>query len=94
MTPTVQCHFLNTFQTYLDGVVEEAKDRTGHHLRTSHNYFEVRRKSIATKPSFTLNEMGRDFPDYIMRHSVIENLIELSTDMIILENDLLSYNRE
>lgn len=94
MTSIAQHRFINTFQTYLDAVVEQAKDRTAHHERTIESYFQLRRETIGAKPSFILNQMYMDIPEHVMRHPVIKKMTELTIDMIIIANDLLSYNQE
>lgn len=94
MTPIAQHRFISTFRTYLDAVVEQAEDRVAHHIRTIESYFQVRRETIGAKSSFALNEMYMNIPNHIMRHPVIEKLGQLSIDLIIIGNDLCSYNRE
>lgn len=96
VTPIVQRRFIDSLQTYLEGVVEEAKDRalTGYPCRTIEGYFELRRKTVGVKPSYLPTEMDLDIPEHIMRHPVIEKLTDLSADMILVGNDLFSYNKE
>lgn len=94
ITPIVQRRFIDTFQAFLDGVVEEGKDRPTHHCRTVESYFEVRRKTVGAKPAFIPIQMDLDIPEHIMRHPVIERLTYLAVDMTFVGNDLFSYNQE
>ncbi|KAG1836888.1 isoprenoid synthase domain-containing protein [Suillus subalutaceus] len=89
-----QRHFLETFTAYLRAVVVEALDREQGHRRSIDDYLKLRRLTIGAKPSFTICEMGMDLPDEIFYHPVIVELAECSTDLIIIGNDMVSYNKE
>lgn len=89
MTPTLQRRFIDAFQTYLSGVVEEAKDRTTHHRRTVEGYFEVRRKTVAARLLFVLSEIDLDIPEHIRNHSAIETLTSLSELFCSFKKDRL-----
>lgn len=89
-----QRHFLETFTAYLRAVVVEALDREQGHRRSVDDYLQLRRLTIGAKPSFTICEMGMDLPDEVFYHPVIVELIECSTDLIIIGNDMVSYNKE
>ncbi|KAG1847826.1 terpenoid synthase [Suillus subalutaceus] len=89
-----QKRFVARFDEYLDGVVQQAIDRSGHHIRDIQSYFDVRRKTIGAWPSFALLELGLDIPDEVISHPTIEDMAVASTDMIALTNDIISYNRE
>jgi len=64
------------------------------HIRSVEDYFAVRRKTVGAKPSFAICELYLNIPDDVMKHPVIMKLSELSDDMMILGNDLYSYNVE
>ncbi|KAG2040513.1 isoprenoid synthase domain-containing protein [Suillus americanus] len=89
-----QRHFLETFTAYLRAVVVEALDREQGHRRSIDDYLKLRRLTIGATPSFTICEMGMDLPDEILYHPVIVELAECSTDLIIIDNDIVSYNKE
>ncbi|KAG1886538.1 isoprenoid synthase domain-containing protein [Suillus subluteus] len=89
-----QRHFLETFTAYLRAVVVEALDREQGHRRSIDDYLKLRRLTIGAKPSFTICEMGMDLSDEIFYHPVIVELAECSTDLIIIGNDMVSYNKE
>ncbi|KAJ7112783.1 terpenoid synthase [Mycena crocata] len=63
-TPTAQRRFVNTFQLYMDSVVQQAEDRTEHHIRGIDEYFEVRRDTIGAKPSIDMLIIGNDLCSY------------------------------
>ncbi|KAF8493609.1 terpenoid synthase [Gautieria morchelliformis] len=93
-TPSSQRRFIDSFQTYTDAVVQEAVDRGAGHIRDVQSYFEIRRETIGVKPSFAINEIHLTIPDEVMKHPVIVALSELSIDMLLIGNDLYSYNME
>lgn len=93
-TQSSQRRFIDTFQLYTDAVVQQSLDRGNGSLRDIQNYFEVRRETIGVKPSFAINQIYLDLPDYVFESPIITRLTNLSIDMIITGNDLFSYNVE
>ncbi|KAG2069374.1 terpenoid synthase [Suillus decipiens] len=89
-----QRHFLETFTAYLHAVVVEALDREQGHRRSIDDYLKLRRLTIGATPSFAICEMGMDLPDEAFYHPTVVELVECSTDMIIIGNDMVSYNKE
>ncbi|KAG2136537.1 terpenoid synthase [Suillus bovinus] len=89
-----QRHFLETFGAYLHAVVAEALDREQCRMRSIDDYLKLRRKTIGAEPSFSILEMGMDLPDEVFRHPVIVDLVECITELIIIDNDMVSYNKE
>ena len=74
------------FDEYLEGVVEQAIDRSGHHIRDIKSYFDIRRKTIGATPAFALLALGLDIPDDVISHPVIEEMSLTSADMISISN--------
>ncbi|KAH9006423.1 terpenoid synthase [Lactarius hatsudake] len=93
-SPQAQKRFVKTFGTYLQAVVQQAADRTHKHIRSIQEYLEVRRDTIGAKPSFAILELDMNIPDQAIHHPVIEELTILTIDMILLGNDIASYNLE
>jgi len=93
-SPQAQKRFIETFGTYTQSVVQQAADRTHKHVRSIQDYLEVRRDTIGAKPSFAILELDMDLPDEAVRHPIIEELSILTIDMILLGNDIASYNLE
>ncbi|KAI0052749.1 terpenoid synthase [Auriscalpium vulgare] len=89
-----QKRFIETFGTYTQSVVQQAADRDHHYIRTVQEYLEVRRDTIGAKPSFAILEVGMDIPDEAIEHPIIQEMSILSIDMILLGNDIASYNLE
>jgi len=89
-----QRRFIDTFQKYTDAVIEQSADREFHCQRDLQSYFALRRYTIGSEPSFVLNSMHMDLPDHVAEHPAIKRLEQLATDLIILDNDIVSYDRE
>ena len=93
-TLTAQRRFIDTFQLYTDSVVQQAADRDHSHIRSVDHYFELRRDTIGAKPSFAILEVKMDIPEKVMHDSSITTLTAACIDMLIIGNDLCSYNVE
>ncbi|PBK94405.1 terpenoid synthase [Armillaria gallica] len=91
---TSQKRFVEAFGHYTDAVVEQAKDRHHCHIRNIDDYFEVRRLTIGVDPSYAMLELGYDLPDEVFYHPTVVALRRMSCDLIIMDNDLVSYNKE
>jgi len=89
-----QKRFLTEFDVYLEAVVQQAIDRSGHRIRDIKSYFDVRRGTIAAKAGFALLEQALDIPDEVMSHPAIQEMVFASVDMISIANDITSYNVE
>lgn len=93
-TPSAQRRFIDTFQLYTDSVVQQAEDRDNHFIRDIESYFVVRRNTIGAKPSFAINEVHMNLPDRVLDDPIIQRLTAGCIDMLIIGNDLCSYNVE
>ncbi|KZV85693.1 terpenoid synthase [Exidia glandulosa HHB12029] len=92
--PKTQDRFIESFRAYTDAVVQQARDRDCATVRDVTEYFIVRRHTIGTIPCFVLLQLDMHLPDSVTNHPYIVELETLATDMIILCNDLYSYNVE
>ncbi|KAK0670689.1 isoprenoid synthase domain-containing protein [Cercophora samala] len=91
---TFQRRFIEAFQRYTDSVVQQSFDRSQGCQRDIQSYLALRRFTIGAEPSFVLNAMHMDLPDHVFAHPTLRRLEHLATDMIIIGNDIVSYNRE
>ncbi|THH26436.1 hypothetical protein EUX98_g7752 [Antrodiella citrinella] len=89
-----QRRFIATFDTYLESVVQQAADRSDNHVRDVDAYFENRRENIGARPSFAMLELDMELPDEVLEHPAIVALTTHCIDMLILGNDICSYNVE
>ncbi|KAF4601362.1 terpene cyclase [Pleurotus pulmonarius] len=90
----IAARFINSFGAYLDAVVQEAEDRAQGHVRNTEDYFRLRRGTIGAKPSFAIGELYMNIPQEIIDHPVISKLAGLCVDMILIGNDICSYQIE
>ncbi|KAG2360809.1 terpenoid synthase [Suillus spraguei] len=89
-----QRHFLYSCTEFLRAVVVEALDRDKAHCRSVSDYIKLRRNTCATKPAIAMYEMGMDLPDEVFYHPVIVELTECIAELMLIDNDMISYNRE
>ncbi|KAJ6511212.1 hypothetical protein C8R45DRAFT_1089330 [Mycena sanguinolenta] len=75
-------------------MVQKAQDRTEAHIRGIDEYFKVRRVTIRVKAAIVINKIRMNIPDEVLQNEHIETLISAATDMILIANDLYSYNVE
>ncbi|KUJ12619.1 terpenoid synthase [Mollisia scopiformis] len=95
-TPTFQKRFLDTWEEYLQGTAQQAEDRCRSKkvICDIATYLTVRRRTIGARPSFNIIEIDMDLPDEVVGHPTIRELELLATDLTIIANDILSYNKE
>ncbi|KAH8886432.1 terpenoid synthase [Thozetella sp. PMI_491] len=93
-TRTAQQRFIDSFERYTNAVVQQARDREDDCIRDIENYFSIRRLTIGAEPSFAINAVHYDIPDSIINHPTIQFLTTLCIDMLLIGNDLVSYNVE
>ncbi|KAJ7493620.1 terpenoid synthase [Mycena latifolia] len=94
VSPSSQRRFVDAFAAYTHSVVEQAVDRDQNIIRTVDSYIAVRRDTIGAKPSFVVLEFGMDLPDEVLQHPTMVALTNTTIDLLILGNDLCSYNVE
>ena len=81
-----QKRFVADFDEYLEGVVQQAIDKSGDHIRDIKSYFDIWRWSIGAKPAFSLLELALDIPDEVMSHPAIQEMVLTTINMIIIGN--------
>jgi hypothetical protein len=82
----LQKRFIAIFDKYLEGILQQAIDRSGHHIRDTQSYFDLRRKSVGANPALILLELDLDIPDEVISHPTLEDMAVISLNMIILAN--------
>ncbi|KAF8871974.1 isoprenoid synthase domain-containing protein [Infundibulicybe gibba] len=93
-TPAFQQQFKDAFKAYTDGVVQEAEDRAHNHIRDIKGYFTLRRDTSAMSPCLTVCAVHMDLPDHVLADPTIQKLTLACFDIVIIGNDLYSYNVE
>ncbi|KAG1793407.1 isoprenoid synthase domain-containing protein [Suillus plorans] len=59
-----------------------------------YSVLQLRCKTVGVIPSFPILEMAIDFPDEVLYHPIIMDLAECITDLVLIDNDMISYNKE
>lgn len=81
-----QRRFIDTFDEYLESVVDQAADRDSARIRDIESYINIRRNTIGAKPSFVIMEQGMDIPDNVFENEVFQRLRMATIDMLCLGN--------
>ncbi|KAJ7231163.1 terpenoid synthase [Mycena haematopus] len=91
---TSQKHFVEAFTGYLSAVVQEVEDRDADAVLTIANYLDIRTRNIAAYACFVPGELHLNLPDYVFHNPVLADLKRIAAHLLILNNDLMSYNKE
>ena len=75
-------------------MVQQSLERDTRHQRDIQSYLTLRRYTGGTEPSYPINLIHSNLPDYVLDHPVVKRLEDLATDMIIVANDIYSFDRE
>ncbi|KAG6888069.1 hypothetical protein C0992_009725, partial [Termitomyces sp. T32_za158] len=78
----------------MTAIVQEVQDRALGYVRDIDEYLPVRHETLGAKLSFSVLEFQLNLPDKIFEDPVIQRLINACLDLIILTNDIYSYNVE
>nr|WOJ44888.1 linalool/nerolidol synthase [Ganoderma lucidum] len=93
-TPTGRARFERAWERYTASVVEQAKDRDRGRMRTVEEYMAVRRLTIGAEPCFALAALGLSLAQEVYDHPLLRELQSDVADILIYDNDLVSYNKE
>ncbi|KAN0100103.1 Isoprenoid synthase domain containing protein [Tylopilus felleus] len=93
-TKQSQKRFVNAFDGMLQGMLQQAIDRSHHRIRDIESFIELRRNTIGAKPAFALLELGLEIPDEVISHPAIQQMDVAAIDMVAIANDVVSYNVE
>ncbi|KAG6330338.1 hypothetical protein ID866_8752 [Astraeus odoratus] len=93
-SPTSQRHFIDDYITYLRSVVAEAADRDKNVTRDIQGYLSIRRQTVGAQSAFAIFELGLNLVDEVYYHPAVTELINHVAELILIDNDMASYNRE
>ncbi|KAG2031108.1 isoprenoid synthase domain-containing protein [Suillus americanus] len=93
-SPSSQRHFIENFTTYLSALILEATDREQGQCRSINDYLKLRRDTSAIKSALAICEMEMELPDEVFYHPIIVDLVNCITELCLIDNDMISYNRE
>ncbi|KAF8203486.1 isoprenoid synthase domain-containing protein [Mycena galopus ATCC 62051] len=93
-TPTCVARFRMEYALYVKAVTVEVENREGNKWLTVEAFFPHRRESGAMRMSWSSCEFDLHIPDEAMDHPVVKEIKDLAADILVIDNDILSYNRE
>jgi hypothetical protein len=74
--------------------VLQAEDRDHGEIRDIKSYFAIRRENTGLKPSYAIIEVHLNLPERVHSDPIIERLYLAAVDLILIANDVYSYNIE
>ncbi|KAG5350396.1 Pentalenene synthase [Termitomyces sp. J132] len=86
--------FIEAFDMYTTSVVQQAQDRAQNYIRNIDDYILFRRSTAAVKAAFMPIQFTLNLPDEVFEDPVVQRLTDACGDLIMLMNDLYSYNVE
>ncbi|KAK6859505.1 terpenoid synthase [Apiospora arundinis] len=93
-TPIFKRRFLATWLDYVESVARQAELRSESRIVDLATYFPIRRHTSGAPSTIALCEMDLDIPDEIRYHKTIVEMETIAVDLIVIANDVLSYNKE
>jgi 5-epi-alpha-selinene synthase len=88
--------FARNMQRYLDGCIQEAKNRANGTTPSRVEYRDIRRASVGTYPCFDVIELAMQqmLPAALDQHEDLADLRDVATDVIAWINDIVSFRKE
>ncbi|USP79032.1 hypothetical protein yc1106_06306 [Curvularia clavata] len=86
--------FVSHLMSYMEAVQEKTKDRETGRLRSRSEHFDLRRRTGGVRPSFDFIYMPFHLSEHVVNHEVIERMAVTTGDLVVIANDVYSYNVE
>jgi hypothetical protein len=92
----VRERFMAAMQDYCHGALQQVQYCSTGTSRDLEDLLAVRRSSVAVLPLYSLVEFGHrlDVPKQVFEHASIRRIRALALDVILIQNDILSYQKE
>ncbi|KAI4215131.1 MAG: hypothetical protein LQ351_002446 [Letrouitia transgressa] len=92
----LQQRFYKAMTSYSRGALEHVDRESQEKIPSIQEQLATRRRSSGVTPLFALVEYahGLDLPDEIFEHRSIKEIERIGTDLVLLQNDILSYPKE
>jgi hypothetical protein len=92
----VRERFTAAMQDYCHGALQQVQDCSTGTSRDLEDLLAVRRSSVAVLPLYSLVEFAHrlDVPKQVFEHDSIQRIRALALDVILIQNDILSYQKE
>ncbi|KAI0744423.1 terpenoid synthase [Earliella scabrosa] len=94
MTHSAQARFTRTWDACMTAIAEQARDRDQGRLRTMEEHMELRRLTVGAEPCYAMGRAALNLSEDVTDHPTVLDLQAQITDIIIFDNDIVSYNKE
>ncbi|GME40823.1 Terpene synthase metal binding domain protein [Neofusicoccum parvum] len=93
---SLQERYKESMKGYCDALLSQVNVRSDATIPDVEEYMDFRRRSIAVYPSQELVEYahGIELPRYVFEDKAMIELREISSDITLLQNDMLSYRKD
>ncbi|KAM5541867.1 terpene synthase [Ganoderma adspersum] len=86
--------FVAAFVDYMNAVAAQAEARDHGGFLTVDKFLAIRREDIGARPLYVLGALFLSVPDHFHDDPLHARMIGLGCDLIAVDNDMVSYNRE
>ncbi|TBU44824.1 terpenoid synthase [Dichomitus squalens] len=93
-TPQAGKYFLEAMKDFLDSLVSQAEYRNNGTNPSIDDYIQLRKNTVGARPAYIIGHLCLSIPDEALYHPAIRELEYLAAELLALDNDLASYNRE
>ncbi|TLS27596.1 hypothetical protein PpBr36_04293 [Pyricularia pennisetigena] len=92
----LQNRYRKCMEEYINGILQQVDVSSFDASLDADLYLHFRRKSVGLRPCHALLEYacGIQIPDHVMAHPAIQECMAVSIDLVLLQNDILSYKKE
>ena len=85
-TPSLAKRFKETFTSYLDYVIDEAKLRDTRTFVTIDEFLIHRRVCVAARPTFAISAINLDIPPEAFENPVVKEIENYAADLLFIDN--------
>ncbi|KAF7373866.1 Terpene cyclase [Mycena sanguinolenta] len=89
--------FISAWKQYIDGVIQEAKDRQERTIPRSFDtgdYLRLRKLTAGVAPCIAIYFIGKECPRGFFGHPMLIRLAEITIEIVCFENDTYSFQKE
>ncbi|KAG8855037.1 hypothetical protein FRB96_007232 [Tulasnella sp. 330] len=96
ISPGANRRFIETTDLYLQAVHQHVVNRSKDTILDIETFIQLRRDNGALKMCFAMGEfsLGLNIPDEVLQHPLIKIMEDAANDVVVLSNDIYSYNIE
>ncbi|KAI1782453.1 terpenoid synthase [Ganoderma leucocontextum] len=87
-------HFVASFTDYLNSVVKEGEARDRGVILTRDAYLAICLENVGVRSLYAMGELLLSIPDHLYEHPLLARMTRLGCEIITINNDVVSYNRE